>query len=179
VSGGVTHGRSVAALFLLAPLLGGCWDDALVPELRGKWFSTEIARIKAQKVQRMAEAPAFTVVDECSMVYLVFRKRGIMFHAFGRDTPLFEVASVERDGWRLILTGTSKLYGDASPDTLARIELRLYRNEVRFENVFDANGRNMSADRIPSDHDARRLGTGTVGEVLKMTLDAKPCRAGV
>jgi hypothetical protein len=166
----------IGALVLFAPLLAGC-DDAPVPELRGKWFSTQIARMRADRIRSLPQPPS-TTVDGCSLVYLAFRKEHIVYNWSGRDTPLFWITDVRREGWRVSLTGRGNFYADGRVEPQVRIDLQLYKNEVRFEGVYDEDGgQRMQNEQLPFGHPLRRLGTYTIGDVIKSAFDAKRCGA--
>ena len=165
----------IAAVVLLVPLLAGCGADAPVPELRGKWFSTQIARIRAERIRAMPQPPA-TTADGCSLVHLAFRRQHIVYNWSGRETPLFWISEIKRDGWRVSLTGRGNFYADGRVEPRVRIDLQLYKDEVRFEGVYDEDGgQRMQNEQLPFGHPLRRLGTYTIGDVIKSAFDAKRC----
>lgn len=101
------------------------------------------------------------------------KTRGITLYIDQQIQPLFLVQEVKRDGPRLILTGKTPL---AAGWEWARIEVVLRHGEIRFDDIVDKSGRSIRYERFRNEP-ARRAGISTIGDVLRLVLDLKPCNA--
>jgi hypothetical protein len=165
-------------LLLIGPLLllGGCIpaQDPLLPELKGRWSAPNAAKLRyALAAERYANPPAPIASGDCRNEYVTFEKHGVALYMNGQVNPLFIVQAVKRDGSRLILDGNTPMVAGGHK---ARIELVLRNGEVRLDDVVDERGRSILYDRFENEQ-ARRVGITTVGDVFRVVLDVKPCRA--
>jgi hypothetical protein len=165
----------VVPLLLLLLLTAGCLPvDPLVPELKGRWAAPNAAKLRyALAADRYSNPPAPAAAGDCSNEYVTFGKRGIALHIHGRINPVFLVKDVQRQGARLILSGAAPFVAGAEP---VKLELVLRNGEVRLDDVVDHRGRSVLYDLFEN-ADARRLGVTTIGDVFRLVLDVKPCRA--
>jgi hypothetical protein len=161
---------------LLIPLLLlnlGCLPvDPLVPELKGRWASDNIARVRHALLTYPPPAAPEAISDPgCRAQYVTFGKQFIAMHTQDM-VPLFAVREFKRDGNRLTLTGSASVPGG----TTMQIDLLLRNGEVRFDDVRDQKGRSVAYERLEHEQ-ARQAGVKTIGDVFRLVLDTKPCRA--
>ena len=166
------------ALILLLPLTAaGCTsgEEPLVPELKGRWAAPNAVKLRyALLADRLANPPPPpAVTDSCKTEYVTFGQHSITLYANAMVNPLFVIKDFKRDGARLILKGQAPLAAGGEPMT---IELILRNGEVRFDDIVDKRGRSVRYDRIENEQ-ARRVNVTTVGDLFRLVLDLKPCRA--
>jgi hypothetical protein len=171
--------RSIFPSLLILPLLAGCMqsDEPLVPELKGRWAAPNASKLRyallADRAQMPIPAAAKSDTD-CREQYVTFdKKRGITLYMDQKVNPLFVVREVKRDGARLILAGNTAF---AAGGQSATIELILRNGEVRFDDIVDQRGRSVRHDRVDNEQ-ARRVGVTSIGDIFRLVLDLKPCRA--
>jgi hypothetical protein len=172
-----TKRQALLATLLLLPLLAGCLvkHDPLTPELKGRWAAPNAAKLRvALAADRLSNAALAAAPEEASCLdqYVTFEKRGIMLYMDRKVHPLFAVSNVRRDGARLILTGNAPVPGGSE----AKIELLLRHGEVRFDDIIDQRGRSIRYERFDNEQ-AQRVGVKTIGDIFRLVLDVKPCRA--
>ena len=175
--------KLLATVLILGPMLAACSkiEEPIVPELKGKWGAPGISEVVGQKRQAQVQQTSTkkdssptTHEEVCRVAGVTFGKSAIRVNAFGRDFPLFHIDSVKREGARIVLTGQ---IDKKHAGTAGKIELVMRNGEVRFDDVYDSTGRSIKYERIPDDDRVRSFGATTVGEGMKLFLDAKPCAA--
>ena len=117
-------------------------------------------------------APEPVVNASCSTQYVTFGKQYIAMHRDGESLPLFVIQEVKRNGNRLTLTGTASVPGGST----MQIDLILRNGEVRFDDVRDQKGRSVLYERFETEQ-TRQVGIKTIGDIFRLVLDTKPCRA--
>lgn len=153
-------------------LLGGCFEDPLLPELKGRWSSEQLARIRSSLLTNgSASASEPNLKDVCRTQYVTFDKRAVTLHSDDRAKPFFMVREMRRDGSRLVLVGASPFM----PIADFRVDLVVGNGEIRFQDISDIAGSFRDA-RSHQNEKARRLGTETAGEVFRLFFDLKSCR---
>jgi hypothetical protein len=173
--------RSIFPSLLMLPLLAGCIqsDEPLVPELKGRWAAPNASKLRyallADRAQMPVPIPAVAKNDtDCREQYVIFdKKHGITLYMDQKVNPLFIVREVKRDGARLILAGNTSF---AAGGQSATIELILRNGEVRFDDIVDQRGRSVRHDRVDNEQ-ARSVGVTSIGDIFRLVLDLKPCRA--
>lgn len=163
-------------LILGAALLlnSGCVqvEEPVVPELKGHWASDNVARVRhALLTYPPAEAPQSIRNTDCSTQFVSFGKRYITLHTHD-VIPLLVVREIKRDGNRITLTGVASVPGGDG----IQVDLVLRNGDVRVDDVRDRRGRSVLYERLNKDQ-AQQAGINTIGDVFRLALDAKPCRA--
>ena len=180
--------KVIALLLVVAPLLAACSiEEPILPELKGRWAAP--AWVKAMDKRRKEEsvrASATTIkaaaynestgyTDTCGTVYVTFGKRAIRATVFGKRIPFFSIESAKREGSRIVITGRAN---KANADSAAKIELVLRNGEVRFDDIYDATGRSVKYERLPDEEKTMRgFGANTLGDIMALMLNVKPCAA--
>jgi hypothetical protein len=158
-----------ATMSVVAPLLAACGDEALIPELKGRWQVLSLVKLEREASSRVTLA-------QCNVTYVTFSKREIAMRMMGSALPLFHVSDVKRDGPRLLLTGRPGSEKGASSNQ-HKLVLLLREGEVRFGDIFDDRGRSVRDERLASDHPLRVNGVTTRGEALGELFNVKQCQA--
>jgi hypothetical protein len=166
--------RIALCMSLLLLTLGcGAAEEPLLPELKGRWAAPNAAKLRyALAAERSPNLPAPAAAGDCRDEYVTFEKHRVMLYANAKINPLLMVSDVKRDGNRLILTGS----GPMPAGDKMQIELVLRNGEIRLGDIMDHRGRSIIHDRF-GDEQARRMGVTTLGDVFRLVLDLKPCRA--
>src|SRR4051812_16277233 len=171
-------GLLISLFVLLGPLLllGGCIpaQDPLLPELKGRWSAPNAAKLRyTVAAERYANPPAQADASDCRNEYVMFEKHAVTLYMNGMVNPVFMVQTIKRDGTRLIIDGSAPMVAGGHT---GRLELVLSNGEVHLDDVVNERGRSILYERFENEQ-ARRLGITTVGDVFRLVLDVKPCRA--
>jgi hypothetical protein len=176
---------------LSALLLAGCVesDNALLPELKGRWAAERGAQVRVAVASANASVPIKAPSTEqlCQSEFVTFSKRpiapgtlgAVLLYRDGGRLPMFVVREAKREGERIILTGHDHLFNALAGENQARIELILRNGAITFDNLFDQRGRSVRYDlfKAPDPLGARRANVTTVGDVFRMLFDLKRCTA--
>jgi len=166
----------IGLLIALLLLNLGCVpeQEPLAPELKGRWAVPNAAKLRyTLAAERYPNPPAPAAAGDCRDEYVTFDKRGIALHLNARVNPLMMVSDVKRNGARLILSGNAPTVAGGEK---MQVELLLRNGEIRLDDIVDRRGRSIVYDRVEGEQ-ARRLGITTIGDVFRLVLDLKPCRA--
>lgn len=166
------HGLLIPLLLLNLGCVPG--QEPLLPELKGRWSAPNAAKLRyALAAERYANPAAPTESGDCRNEYVTFEKHGISLYTNGRVNPVLMVQAVKREGARLLIDGNAPMVAGGQK---ARIELLLRNGEIRLDDIVDQRGRSIIYERLENEQ-ARRVGITTVGDIFRLVLDLKPCRA--
>jgi hypothetical protein len=174
------------ALSLLS--LSGCVqgsDNALLPDLKGRWVAEKGARIR---LAMMSDNPNVAVASPtlkelCQSEYVTFEKSrsgsdagAVMLHRQGRREVAFLIVDAKQEGTRIRLTGREQGPPLAGRGPV-RIELALRKGEIVFDDIVEERGRSVRYDhfKTPDAVRAQRAGLVTIGDMFRLLFDLKSC----
>src|SRR5262245_33126099 len=189
-------------IVISALLLAGCVesDNALLPELKGRWAPVRSAQVRAVLASNNSSVPAAvpSVKELCQSEYITFQKYRAGSDFLGRvvlyrkerdpterepvllrngDTG-YLVKDAKREGDRIILIGQEPNHPLAGSGQ-TRLELVLRNGEISFNDIIDQRGRSVRYDRIKTEDPVRaqRAGIVSIGDMFRLVFDLKPCLA--
>lgn len=167
--------KAILTVLLLAPLMAACGkaEEPLIPELKGRWAPPTTAKAMEQPRVQQVSNPPKPDPNYCRIMHVTFTKQRIALHTLGFPLTVFHIASIKREGQRLILSGSPD--GDKNPSAQGKVVLLLRDGEVRFDDIYDERGRSLRYERLPDGHAMRKHGANNLGDAFKLLLDVKPC----
>jgi hypothetical protein len=168
--------EQIPSVLIVSLALTGCGQEqqAMLPELKGRWAAENGARVRAAVAAYESGTPTPTTIDRtlCRTGYVTFDKQRVTFHLDGKATPIYLVEEATRAGSRVTLKGKMPSGSKGS-----RIELLLRTDGIRLDDVIKEQGRSVRYARFENPT-AREVGVKTIGDVFRMYFDLKPCPTG-
>jgi hypothetical protein len=169
-------------------LLSGCvqgGDNALLPDLKGRWAAEKGARVRLAMTSNNPNVAVAspTLKELCESEYVTFEKSpsgsdagAVMLHRQGRREVAFLVVGVKQEGTRISLTGREQgppMVGRGA----VRVEFVLRKGEIVFDDIADERGRSVRYDHFKTDDAVRaqRAGVTTIGDMFRLLFDLKSC----
>jgi hypothetical protein len=160
-------------------------DNALLPDLRGRWVAEKGARVRLVMMSNNSSVAVASpsLKELCQSEYVTFEKSrsgsdagAVMFHRQGRREVAFLVVGAKQEGLRIGLTGREQGPPMAGTGPV-RVELALRKGEIVFDDIVDERGRSVRYDhfKTPDPVRAQRAGVTTIGDMFRMLFDLKSC----